>query len=110
KDPKLPLKKPLGDLRLRGPFPILSTPYLESGAVDYEVLAKEAEFVSRCGSPGMIWPQSADSCDLLTLDEKFKGMEAIVKKLVGSKSTIAIGCQGKNTEEMVVTAKYIENL
>lgn len=110
KEPKLPLKKPLGDLRLRGPFPILSTPYLESGAVDYEVLAKEAEFVSRCGSPGMIWPQSADSCDLLTLEEKFKGMEAIVKKLVGSKSTIAIGCQGKNTEEMVVTAKHIENL
>ena len=110
KELKLPLKKTQGDLRIRGPFPILSTPYLESGAVDYEVLAKEAEFISRCGSPGMIWPQSGDSCDLLTLEEKLKGMEAIVKKLVGAKSTIALGCQGKNTGEMVVTAKHIENL
>ena len=110
KELKLPLKKPKRDLRIRGPFPILSTPYLESGALDYEVLAKEAEFISRCGSPGMIWPQSADSCDLLTLEEKLKGMEAIVKKLVGAKSTIALGCQGKNIGEMVVTAKHIENL
>lgn len=105
-----PLKKPQGNQLIRGPFPILSTPYLESGAVDYEVLAKEAEFIRRCGSPGMIWPQSGDSCDLLTLEEKLNGMEAIAKNLAGAKSTVAFGCQGKNTEEMVVTAKHIEKL
>lgn len=27
------------DPKVRGPFPILSTPFTESGAVDYEVLA-----------------------------------------------------------------------
>ena len=110
KELMLPLKKPQGDLRIRGPFPILSTPYLESGSVDYEVLAKEAKFISRCGTPAMIWPQSGDSCDLLTLEEKLNGMEAIAKNMVGAKSTVAFGCQGKNTEEMVVTAKHIENL
>jgi len=28
-----------GDARIRGPFPLLCTPYTETGAVDYEVLA-----------------------------------------------------------------------
>ena len=27
---------------MRGPFPIMSTPYFEDGSVDYESLAKEA--------------------------------------------------------------------
>ena len=52
--------------RFRGPFPILSTPYTDSGAVDFEVLARSARFVDWCESPGMIWPQSNDSIDLLT--------------------------------------------
>ena len=37
-----------GDSRIRGAFPILSTPYTESGAVDYEVLDKEARFIADC--------------------------------------------------------------
>lgn len=97
--------------KIRGPFPILSTPYFESGAVDYEVLAKEARFIAKCGCPGMIWPQSDDSCDLLSVEEKLKGMEAITEAMNGIKTaTVALGCQGKNTEEMVVFAKHIEKL
>ena len=99
-----------GRSQVRGPLPILSTPYLESGEVDYEVLAKEAKFVAECGCPGMIWPQSDDSCDLLSVEEKLEGMEAIVKVMVGSGALVVLGCQGKNTEEMVVCAKHIEKL
>lgn len=93
----------------RGPLPILSTPYLESGAVDYDTLVKEAKFVTGCGC-GMIWPQSDDSCDLLSVDEKLKGMEVIAKAMSGSAATVVFGCQGKNTEEMVTCAKHIEHL
>ena len=99
-----------GRSQVRGPLPILSTPYLESGEVDYEVLAKEAKFVAECGCPGMIWPQSDDSCDLLSVEEKLEGIEAIVKVMVGSGALVVLGCQGKNTEEMVVCAKHIEKL
>lgn len=99
-----------GNLRLRGPFPILSTPYLESGKVDYEILAKEAKFVAECGCPGMIWPQSDDSCDLLSVEEKLEGMEAITRAMVGSGAIVVLGCQGKNTEEMIVCAEHIEKL
>lgn len=100
-----------GDPRIRGAFPILSTPYTETGAVDYDVLGNEARFVAKCNCQGAIWPQSGDSCDLLTIDEKLKGMEEIAKALEGQKSTVAtFGCQGKNVEEMAACAKWAEKL
>ena len=34
-----PEREIIGDPRVRGPFPILSTPFFESGEVDYETLA-----------------------------------------------------------------------
>ena len=40
---------------MRGPFPIMSTPYFEDGSVDYESLAKEAVWVAESGCPGVIW-------------------------------------------------------
>ena len=39
---------------IRGPFPIMSTPYFKDGAVDYDALAREVEWVDRCGTPGAI--------------------------------------------------------
>jgi len=107
----IPHSKPMtGDPKVRGPFPILSTPFTESGEVDYEVLAKAAQFVDWCGSPGMIWPQSADSVDLLTMEEKLKGMEVIAKAMEGRKSAWCLGVQGKDTEEMLVYAKHVAGL
>ena len=44
------------DARIRGPFPILSTPFTDAGGVDFEVLARQARFVDWGGCPGMIWP------------------------------------------------------
>ena len=61
---------------MRGPFPIASTPYFEDGAVDYDALAREVKWVADCGCPGVIWCQSNDAIDLLTIDEKFRGFEA----------------------------------
>ena len=42
------------DPKIRGPFPILSTPFTASGAVDFDVLANQARYVDWCGCPGMI--------------------------------------------------------
>jgi dihydrodipicolinate synthase/N-acetylneuraminate lyase len=100
----------LGDPRVRGPFPILSTPFTDSGAVDYEVLAKQAKFVDRCGSPGMIWPQSGDSLDLLTIEEKLRGMEVLAEATRGRPSALCLGVQGKDTEEMLLFARHAEKL
>jgi dihydrodipicolinate synthase/N-acetylneuraminate lyase len=100
----------VGDPRIRGPFPILSTPFTPSGEIDYEVLAKQARFVDGCGSPGMIWPQSGDSVDLLTTDEKLRGMEVLAGATRGRRSALCLGVQGKDTGEMLVFARHAEKL
>ncbi|MDO4366110.1 MAG: hypothetical protein Q4D70_04900, partial [bacterium] len=55
-----------GDPRMRGPFPILSTPYHADGSVDYASLARGCVFTAEGGCPGVIWCQSNDAVDLLT--------------------------------------------
>jgi 4-hydroxy-tetrahydrodipicolinate synthase len=98
------------DARVRGPFPILSTPFTDAGAVDYEVLANQARFVDWGGCPGMIWPQSGDSVDLLTMDEKLRGMEVLAETSRGLKTALCLGVQGRDTEEMLVYARHAEKL
>jgi len=98
------------DLRIRGPFPILSTPFTVSGAVDFGVLANQARFVDWCGCPGMIWPQSGDSVDLLTTDEKLQGMEVLARTARGLRTALCLGVQGKDAAEMLVFAKHAEKL
>ncbi|MBR2006219.1 MAG: hypothetical protein IJ991_18835, partial [Thermoguttaceae bacterium] len=105
-----PEREIIGDPRVRGPFPILSTPFLESGAVDYDVLADQARFVDWCESPGMIWPQAGDAVDLLTKEEKMTGMEALAAALKGRKSALCLGVQGKDTAEMLEFARHAEKL
>ena len=39
---------------LRGPFPLLVTPWTADAKLDVPTLVKEAEFVNRCGAGGVI--------------------------------------------------------
>lgn len=96
--------------KVRGPFPILSTPFTESGAVDFDVLINQARFVDWCGCSGMIWPQSGDSVDLLTRDEKLRGMEVLAETARGLRTALCLGVQGRDTAEMLVFAKHAEKL
>ncbi len=98
------------DPRIQGPFLILSTPFTASGAVDFDALAREARYVDWCGCPGMIWPQSGDSVDLLTTDEKLRGMEVLAKTAGGLRTALCLGVQGKDTAEMLMYAKHAEKL
>ncbi len=95
---------------MRGPFPIMSTPYLEDGAVDYETLAREAQWTADCGCPGVIWCQSNDAIDLLTRDEKFKGFEACAAAVEGRSIVLALGANGTNAVEMLEIAAEIERV
>ena len=98
------------DSKVRGPFPILSTPFTASGAVDFEALANQARYVNGCGSSGMIWPQSGDSVDLLTTEEKLQGMEVLANVARGMKTALCLGVQGKDTDEMLMFARHVEKL
>lgn len=100
----------MADPRVRGPFPILSTPYTESGEVDFDVLAKQAKFVAWGGCSGMIWPQSGDSIDLLSREEKMEGMRVLAETVRDLPIALCLGVQGKDTDEMLAFAEHAENL
>ena len=93
-----------------GPYPILTTPYLEDGSVDYEALVTEAQWVDRALVNGIIWPQSDDSIDLLTMDEKKKGILELVRRGSGFRARICVGVNGRDTAEMLELARYAEQL
>ena len=95
---------------LRGPFPIMSTPYFEDGGVDYDGLTREAAWLVRCGTPGAIWCQSNDAIDLLTTEEKFRGFEACAAAFEGKDTVLLLGANGTNATEMLEIAAEIERV
>lgn len=97
---------------IEGPFLILSTPYYQDGRVHYDNLIKEARFAVKWETPGLIWPQSNDSIDLLTREERFEGMAALVKewKENPSKTVLVLGVNGDNIEDMLIYAREAERL
>ncbi|MBQ3343220.1 MAG: dihydrodipicolinate synthase family protein [Kiritimatiellae bacterium] len=95
---------------MRGPFPIMSTPYHEDGSVDYDALAREAQWTDYWGCPGVIWCQSNDAIDLLTSEEKARGFEACAKAVEGRKIVLTLGANGTNTTEMLELAAEIERV
>ena len=95
---------------IRGPFPILSVPYHEDGALDLEVLVNEARFVADSGVSGFIWCQSNDAIDLLTMREKKVSFAALAKAFEGEDVVVTLGCEGRDTAEMVELAEEVERL
>ena len=97
--------------RMKGPFLIASTPYLEDGSVDYESLVAEAKYMDESGCTGVIWPQSNDSIDLLTHEEKFEGIRRLVDAAKGFRTAVlTIGVSGTNTAEMLEFAAFAERI
>ncbi len=100
-----------GDPRMRGPFPILSTPFNEDGSVDWESLARGCVFTADGGCPGVIWCQSNDAVDLLTFEEKAKGYDVCAKALEGRDDcTCCLGCNGRTWEQAVREVRAVEEV
>ncbi len=95
---------------MRGVFPIMATPFTAAKAVDYEDLAREVDFLDRCGVQGMVWPQIASEYDHLKKEERLQGMEVIARAARGKKPALVLGVQGPNTEEALVYARHAEEL
>lgn len=107
------LQTPLGAASgkpLRGVFPIMSTPYTAAKAVDYEDLAKEVDFLDRCGAHGMVWPQLASEYSYLTKEERLRGMEVLAKAAKGKKPALVLGVQGPNTAAALEYLRHAETL
>ena len=95
-----------------GIFPIVQTPFAESGALDTETLAGEVEFLHRIGVQGMTWPVNASEYLQLTLDERLAGTETILRARQKSdpakRLPVVIGVQAAEIETAVKLAKHAE--
>ena len=95
---------------LRGVFPIMSTPYTEANAVDFEDLAREVEFLDRAGAHGMVWPQLASEYPLLSRDERMHGMEVLARAARGKRPALVLGIQAADTGTALAYARHAESL
>jgi 4-hydroxy-tetrahydrodipicolinate synthase len=95
---------------IRGVFPIMATPFTANKEVDWEDLAREVEFLDRCGVHGYVWPQLASEYWLLKKEERMRGMAVLAKAAKGRRPALVLGVQGPNTEAMLEYARYAETL
>jgi 4-hydroxy-tetrahydrodipicolinate synthase len=100
-----PLVKPL-----RGALLILHTPFTAGGEVDWADLAREAQFVDRCGAHGIVWPQGSSSVGTLTKAERLRGMEILAQAVRGRRAALVLGVQGKDIAEMLEYTARAETL
>jgi 4-hydroxy-tetrahydrodipicolinate synthase len=95
---------------MRGAFMILSTPFTDSGDVDWDDLVREVEFVDKAGVHGIVWPQGSSGVANLTKGERLRGMEALAKANQGRKPALVLGVQGRTAPEMLEYARHAESL
>lgn len=95
---------------MRGIFVIMATPFTESGAVDYEDLEREVDFMVRCQVHGMVWPQLASEYASLNQQERMRGMEVLAKAARGKAPALVLGVQGANVAAALEYLKKAEDL
>jgi 4-hydroxy-tetrahydrodipicolinate synthase len=100
--------------KLEGIFPIVQTPFTDSGALDTETLVRETQFLHRIGVQGMTWPQLASEYDTLTYDERLAGAETLARanKALDSRTrpALVLGVQAAETATAVKYARHAEKL
>jgi dihydrodipicolinate synthase/N-acetylneuraminate lyase len=89
---------------------ILNTPFTADGAVDWDDLIAETQFVDRCAAQGIVWPQGSSGVTTLTKGERMHGMEVLAKAVQGRRLALVLGVQGKDTAEMLEYARRAEAL
>ena len=95
---------------LRGLFVILSTPYTASGAIDYDDLAFQVEWLEHAGVHGLVWPQNSSDYQRLADEEIRRGMETLAQANRGRSTALVLGVQRDATREMVELATFAETL
>jgi 4-hydroxy-tetrahydrodipicolinate synthase len=103
-----------GQRRLEGIFPIMQTPFSDSGALDTETLAREVKFLHRIGVQGMVWPQFASEYASLSFDERITGAETLARTHkaldAGRRPALVIGVQASDTATAVKYAQHAQTL
>src|SRR5262249_48723326 len=73
-------------------------------------LAAEVEFLDRCGTPGMVWPQLFGETYQLTKEERLRGMGVIARAANGRRPAVVLGVQGPSTAAALEYLEHAESL
>jgi 4-hydroxy-2-oxoglutarate aldolase len=95
--------------RLSGVFAPICTPFTESGEVNYEALKSNMAKYAASKLHGYLALGSNGENKSLTLDEKFKVLEIILKNK-GAHQTVMTGCIAESTRETIFIARKAEDL
>lgn len=110
-----PSPAPAASSRLKEPwsgvFIIMQTPFLDTPGkeIDGESLRRETDFLCRCGVHGMVWPAGAGEYNTLSMKERLKFAEVVVKE-ARDRTPVMIGVHGANAAEAVEYARNAEKI
>jgi 4-hydroxy-2-oxoglutarate aldolase len=94
---------------LSGVFAPITTPFTESGAVDYEGLKSNMKKYAGTKLAGYLALGSNGENKSLTMEEKFKVLDTIVKNK-GAQQAVMAGCIAESTVETIFIAKKAEEI
>ena len=115
------------DSPIRGPHPLLVTPWTEDARLDTEVLVREAEYVANCGVAGLIWPTAVEVLWTLTAEEYEAGLRALARwaedrspksevrtsegRGAGRKTVRVVAvCPGRDSAEALARARAVQRI
>src|SRR3954469_8411924 len=79
---------------LGGVFPVLPTPFHDTGAPDAEGLARLVRYLLRCGVDGVTYPGVASEVGELTAEER-GALTHVVLSEVGGRVPVIVGASSK---------------
>lgn len=91
-------------------MPIVTTPYTPFGAIDFGDLAQEMIFFDRIGCTGAVWPQASSDVDLMSREERMRGMAVIATACQPLKVASILGVQGQDIPQMLDFARHANEL
>ena len=91
--------------QFRGYWPILATPWTVGDRVDEDDMARQIEYVIRCGVQGIVWPQLISEFFVLSEDERRQTAALILKKVAG-RLPVVIGVQAVTRRTAEEYAKH----
>ena len=99
------------DSPIRGPYPLLVTPWTEDARLDTDVLVREAEYVAGCGVGGIIWPPATEVMGILSAEEYEAGLRALAEwahhRATDCAPTIVATCPGRDSAEALERARTV---
>ncbi len=97
------------DCPIRGPYPLLVTPWTEDARLDIDILVREAGYFAGCGVNGLIWPPASEVMGTLSAEEYEAGLRALAEWVAGAASPRVVAvCPGHDSAEVLERARTVQ--